>query len=536
MSLTYSSCIADTDELARALMPNCIAIRCNFCWQATESGVELKRCCRCSFAYYCNAECQAKAWKEHRKECQHLSGKLEKWRSWPPKYQLTGSTESATFRMDALLLFRLLLKRDSGEFAAASGKYSGKTFADLIASCEPIVEIGDVRLERAKFLEIVDIQHCASFLHDEQLDDDTAVEYCKKIWNNGISFNVEESQMIGVCLFLDVADDSNCQPNASVTQVNQQLRIIPLPGADGRPIFDAHNIAELRMGASNLLTTKGVRRASVQRGFLFSCECERCVGSEDDFLSAIVCQQCGSPIPIDDSAFRHSPRQKFENAMSPSPSLLKRIQRALPDSMNVREMLIATLDRSDFDCFGPALQDVQAACSACGTAQSKERIEFAFAMMTVVDHVSTLLPPPSQLSQLNRFEKECAKILPDCNLYRARLHGIMSNDEGAELSERADRALKWYNVAKKCVPRGHLKLRSSLAKVCKALVEAKRCDELRAVLADYVQILKIVKIAMGTDLESIASNVSVHVVWDWAYASLAEDRMFLQGSGTSDLF
>lgn len=42
---------------------------CDFCFAKSEN---LQRCSKCKFSRYCNRECQKRAWKEHKTECERL--------------------------------------------------------------------------------------------------------------------------------------------------------------------------------------------------------------------------------------------------------------------------------------------------------------------------------------------------------------------------------------------------------------------------------------------------------------------------------
>lgn len=42
---------------------------CDFCFSKSE---ELQRCSSCKFARYCDRECQKRAWKEHKIECERI--------------------------------------------------------------------------------------------------------------------------------------------------------------------------------------------------------------------------------------------------------------------------------------------------------------------------------------------------------------------------------------------------------------------------------------------------------------------------------
>ena len=43
--------------------------RCDFCFSLKE---DLLRCSKCKFARYCGRDCQRKAWKDHKVECERL--------------------------------------------------------------------------------------------------------------------------------------------------------------------------------------------------------------------------------------------------------------------------------------------------------------------------------------------------------------------------------------------------------------------------------------------------------------------------------
>ena len=69
-SLKPSDKVLESTPAVFVLSNNVRGLSCDLCFAKRE---ELQRCSKCKFARYCGRECQKKAWKEHKIECERIT-------------------------------------------------------------------------------------------------------------------------------------------------------------------------------------------------------------------------------------------------------------------------------------------------------------------------------------------------------------------------------------------------------------------------------------------------------------------------------
>ena len=61
--------VLESNPVVFVLGNNVRNLCCDFCFSRFE---DLQRCSKCKFARYCNRECQKRAWKDHKVECERV--------------------------------------------------------------------------------------------------------------------------------------------------------------------------------------------------------------------------------------------------------------------------------------------------------------------------------------------------------------------------------------------------------------------------------------------------------------------------------
>ncbi|KAF8783236.1 Histone-lysine N-methyltransferase SMYD3 like protein [Argiope bruennichi] len=221
---------------------------------------ELKRCSQCSFLYFCNKNCQTKAWEMHKAECKCIM-------------KAKPNLPSTSLRFIALIIFNI---KKNGQDQPVEDVYGRKvSFRTLMSHS------GEIKKCVKRSQQIIAL---AGTLKDYIGKDNVPppaefIEIFGKMAINSFSIADNEMQTIGTGLYLGASVfDHSCSPNADVVfdGINVHIHAIKhIPHRDISKVYISY-IEQLD------LTEK--RRNALLEQYYFYCHCEKCSTSNNDDL------------------------------------------------------------------------------------------------------------------------------------------------------------------------------------------------------------------------------------------------------------
>ncbi|XP_043237510.1 histone-lysine N-methyltransferase SMYD3-like isoform X1 [Amphibalanus amphitrite] len=227
-----------------------LRVRCSYCLEKRD---HLHRCSGCQVMYFCDRECQKRAWSEfHRSECARLKKVSPRL---PPD--------------TALLLARLIVKlRNGGDrISDRITDTRHRSFKDLMSHYRDI-KATPRRMEHVAALTVV----LRSFLGPDNFPNDSELAgMYGRVCVNG--FNILDGEMLpvatGIYLSASIIDHS-CQPNAAATFNGRTLSIRAT-----EPIPD-FTWEKVRISYIDTMADTETRRRELRNGYFFDCDCVRC--------------------------------------------------------------------------------------------------------------------------------------------------------------------------------------------------------------------------------------------------------------------
>lgn len=411
--------IAVCDVLGVALAPKHALYHCNFCFLYSAKYSALVKCEGCNFARYCSDRCKALD-SDHKEECRHLQGKLEPWynanRIWAKDGDVRSGAECA------LLMFRLYLKSQNCSEDELTGKFTTKTWDNLMTHSD------EVKKDEEKMRSF---RKCASFV-DQILMDKMVEEkpadledrlfqiYCKIVINSHSVFVWTSNgnlKVIGISLGIDSsAYDHSCRPTAQILWQGRKIVVVPLENQ-----LDAHDITRTFISYKYLVETKKTRRLNLKRDYHFTCECSRCKDLGDNQLSAISCAKCRAPVNLNES-------------------------QATSDSNYCANL----------------------SCSNCEFKQPRKHVLDAVQLMLDIQMFFNEAKEEIPLDMLQRAEE----ILPRCNVYYGKLARKLAEDYECDPKSKSEFWVNHYNVMKLCSPENYVESLEVTLKCCFFLLKA----------------------------------------------------------------
>ncbi|KAG7382458.1 SET and MYND domain-containing protein 3 [Phytophthora pseudosyringae] len=260
---------------AAVLLPELWGSHCHKCF---VSGVRLRRCGRCSTAFYCSKACQQADWApDHRKECKSL-GQLA---------QLGLRSDQVA---DVLLLGRVL-RRPGGE---------GLQPTELVWYEED--------MDDQELLLLAALAQKINLV-DESFSMDEMVRMLSRFRNNNFSICDELLLELGAgCFPLGAMVNHNCDPNCAVTFVPKTL---DMEFRAMKPIKSGEEITQTYV---DIALPRRDRQQRLQHKYHFSCGCARCSQplQEPDSLDAFLDADVDG---VPQEHWTHERQQEVEQAL-----------------------------------------------------------------------------------------------------------------------------------------------------------------------------------------------------------------------------
>lgn len=248
-------------EAVSVLYTTQLGTRCHYCFARREQG--LLRCSKCRFARYCDATCQAAAWKQarHRDECEAL----QRWYGGADTVPDLDRDPGPSVRLLAQLLWHRRRQKPAwwAPFAAMQSHRPQ-------ASAAQKEEAANVAVRLAKFVGT------ESELRALGIDSAKALlELVCQYQTNAFTLTDAQLDPIGAAVNPTVALlNHSCAPNAVVVfpsatnNVRCSMEVVALRDiAEGEPVYTSY---------VDLAAPVSVRQQTLQERYYFSCECPLC--------------------------------------------------------------------------------------------------------------------------------------------------------------------------------------------------------------------------------------------------------------------
>jgi len=271
--LLESSCYAhviSSESVLESVCDSCLETRNIF---DNIPPNKLFRCSKCRQSYYCNNQCQKRAWSLHKYECKYLQNIAPKS---PP----------SVVKLILRILFKNKLNPKEKEILP-----DGKTRSlDDLKMHLAEIKSSPERIEAFRSFLCV-IRACVG----DMFTSDTVFQtYCKVIINSTEITDVM-GNTIGTGLFLGLsAVDHSCQPNANVVFSGTRVILRAMTSIPS-PVWSS-----VRINYLGTILPTAIRQKRLEEAYYFQCKCELCV-TKDQELDKLcqgchVCVSCKGPV------------------------------------------------------------------------------------------------------------------------------------------------------------------------------------------------------------------------------------------------
>lgn len=229
-----------------ALAANTLSIRCSYCVRKLQKAL---RCAKCQHHSYCSRECQKKDWKQgHKEECADISHLVAKMKEQTGKILPTSELARAIGR---ILRLRLTSQSD---------------FEDIMSmhSVRPLLsetQLQNLAISANSASQIVDPKYA--------IPASEMIDLLAKMTANDFALSDAEAIPCGIAISPQAAMfNSSCWPSAAMVYNGNELLIQAL-----RTIQPGEEICTAYIDVGR---TTEMRQMELQRGYHFTCDCERC--------------------------------------------------------------------------------------------------------------------------------------------------------------------------------------------------------------------------------------------------------------------
>ncbi|XP_015903382.1 histone-lysine N-methyltransferase SMYD3 [Parasteatoda tepidariorum] len=229
---------------------------CDFCIKQNKG---LKKCAQCSFSYYCDKNCQVKAWNLHKLECKFIK-------------IFEGEKPYFLARLIALILLKIKKHGSDEPFVEVDGRKV--SMASLMSHADDIKQ-DPVDSQTVKDLFITLQRYIGS-------SNMSSLEYLTEIYGKTVinSFSIcHEMQSIGWGLYLGASIfDHSCDPNAvqifdgTILSVRMRKNV---PHRDLKQVYISY--------LNEILLTEE-RQKMLWEKYYFHCKCSCCTDPQRDYL------------------------------------------------------------------------------------------------------------------------------------------------------------------------------------------------------------------------------------------------------------
>ncbi|CAJ0584664.1 unnamed protein product, partial [Mesorhabditis spiculigera] len=252
-----------------------------YCWYCLQECPQKKHCIGCGMAIFCNKECQKLGWKDHKAECKGFR------------------TATKLADIEVRLLGRIVLRYKtitSGKDKEEADFYKDRTSQRQIMEIWAHVDkMRDDEFAKKKFNEIY--TELTGFYEEKfLLPRDLVFElHCRNYINRHAISDKGYMKEIGKGLYLDLcAYDHSCRPNTIYTCDGFKATLRALNSSVN--LLDKKNTFYSYI---EILCSQQQRRKLLKDTWYFTCECERCMDSNDHRLTSILCPTCSKVEPTE---------------------------------------------------------------------------------------------------------------------------------------------------------------------------------------------------------------------------------------------
>ncbi|XP_006897801.1 PREDICTED: histone-lysine N-methyltransferase SMYD3 [Elephantulus edwardii] len=291
-----------SEPLAYTVSKGRRGVVCECCLLGKE---KLLRCSQCQVAKYCSAECQKKAWPDHKRECKCL-------RNCQPRYPPDS----------VRLLGRVLVKLMDQKPSASEELY---TFYDLESNINKLTEDKKEGLRQLAMT----FQH---FMKEEIQDTSQlppsfdVFEAFAKVICNSFTICDAEMQEVGVGLYPSMSLlNHSCDPNCSIVFSGPCLFL--------RAVRDIEVGEELTICYLDMLMTSEERRKQLRDQYCFECDCIRCQTQDKDAEMLTGDQQVWKDVQEALKKLEElKVQQNWEEALATCQAIIRTSSEWLPDT------------------------------------------------------------------------------------------------------------------------------------------------------------------------------------------------------------
>ncbi|KNC87053.1 hypothetical protein, variant [Sphaeroforma arctica JP610] len=273
LPLTRGTLVLKSDPFAYTVTNKQKALRCSACLKASEG---LRGCGRCKKLYFCNSQCQRRAWPRHKQECKAICA-------------------SQKVALDAMSIVCHAVWR-----AAADKKTLFDSDFGVLQSNRRLQSTDD-DVAQAPTAMLIRTYLESSGIEASQIPSiGDAMNALSVIKTNSFTILDDEMMECGVGIY-PLASNFNhsCDPNVVITFNGFELQ--------ARLIRNVHTGDEMTISYIDNAKPREERRNQLRKQYYFNCDCSLCGDTQmDDTHLAFRCQQrvggnqCDAMVPFDD--------------------------------------------------------------------------------------------------------------------------------------------------------------------------------------------------------------------------------------------
>jgi len=271
--LLESSCYAhviSSESILDSVCDNCLDTPNIF---DNVPPTKLFRCSKCRQSYYCNNQCQKRAWSLHKFECKYLQN-------------ISPKSPPSVVKLILRILFKNKFYPEEKEILP-----DGKTRSlEDLKMHQAEIKASSERIEAFRSFLCV-IRACVG---DMFTSDQIFRTYCKVIINSTEITDIM-GNTIGTGLYLGLsAVDHSCQPNANVVFMGTRVRLRAMTSIPS-PVWSRVRIDYL----ATILPTN-IRQTRLEEAYYFRCKCDLCTTKDKELdmycQGCRVCPKCKGPV------------------------------------------------------------------------------------------------------------------------------------------------------------------------------------------------------------------------------------------------